>query len=120
MRRGHTLIEMMIVVAMLGICLSGAWSLWGTFDAPGRPGHTAVRQDEATLALMNARQAALAAPVPNSAAPVSLSAPPGMTLTRQAVLLRPGVQRIDWVLTWRGFKDRLQVQRLSALKAVPR
>jgi hypothetical protein len=68
---------------------------------------------------MNAHQVALATPTPVTAAPASLDAPAGMALTQHVQLLRPGVQRIDWVASWKGYGERVQTRRLSALKAVP-
>lgn len=120
MRRGYTLIEMMIVVAMIGVAMAGAWSMGGVLDAPGRPGHAALRQEQATLALMDAHQAALAAPLAPTAAAEPIPSPyPAVRLTRQVTREAQGLLRIEWIARWRGRRDAWHSRTLTALKAEP-
>lgn len=119
-RRGYTLIEMMIVVAMIGVALSAAWSMRGVLDAPGRPGHDALRQQQVTLALTDAHEAALSTPLTPTAAPTSVPSPyPALRLTRQVTEAAPGLLRIEWIARWQGRGPVWHTRTLTALKAQP-
>lgn len=118
MRRGYTLIEMMIVVAMIGIAVAAAWSMERVLDAPGRPGHDALRQEQANLALTHAHQTALATPITPTATPEKIpSGYPAIRLTRQVSQEAPGLLRVEWIARWRGRKDAWHTRTLTALKA---
>ena len=117
--RGATLIEMMISVAIIGIGLASAWSVWGTFDAPGRPGHAALNQDRATQVLVDAHQRALAtnlsADVGQGARPQP-SQHPAIRLTRTVTQAAPGLLRVAWAAQWSGRGDVVHRRHLTALK----
>lgn len=61
-RRAATLIELMIVVAIIGISVAMAGSVSGVLSASGRPGHAAYRIDQAREVLVEALEEARSTP----------------------------------------------------------
>lgn len=119
--RGYTLIEMMITVAIIGIGLASAWSVWGLFDAPDRPGHAAISQDLATQVLVAAHQRALATPLLGAVGKGALpqpSAHAAVRLTRSVFEAEPGLLRIEWTARWPGRGAVMHTRHLTALKRV--
>ena len=119
--RGYTLVEMMITVAIIGIGLASAWSVWGTFDAPDRPGHMALNQDRATAVLISAHQQALATDLSGDVGQGERAQPSNhaaIRLSRTVTQAQPGLLRIEWTARWRGHRESVHSRQLTALKRV--
>jgi prepilin-type N-terminal cleavage/methylation domain-containing protein len=99
MSRGWTLIELMIVVAMLGIAGAAAWSTYTVVDAPGSSGYAAHRTRAATELLVEAQQQSLLLPltVGETALPSRLTS---VALRRIVTARSPGLFEVRLEATW--------------------
>lgn len=109
-RTAYALIEQMVAIAVLGIGLLWAGSVYGVVDASGRPGHRAARIDEARELLTEEMERLYATSFNDVA---GLRGPPrqfpsrlaGIRLTREVTPLTRGLLRIDLRADWRDGPD---------------
>lgn len=115
--RGYTLIEQMIVIAMLGILVAVAWSIRGALSDPGSPGHAALVARRATELLVEARQDALVEPL-EVGTTLLRSRDPKVELSRQVEVAGPGLLRVTLEARWQS-GSRPQRQRIVTARALP-
>ncbi|MEZ4471290.1 MAG: prepilin-type N-terminal cleavage/methylation domain-containing protein [bacterium] len=120
MKRGHTLIELMIVVAMLAIVLA-SWSSRSLLSAPGTPGHRALHVDRAAELLVRAQQEALLTPLAAEAGAGDVAIPSeynGFRLSRRVERAAPGLLALHLTARWVEPAGE-RTQTLLAFKAEP-
>ncbi|MCB9550195.1 MAG: prepilin-type N-terminal cleavage/methylation domain-containing protein [Myxococcales bacterium] len=118
MKRGHTLIELMIVVALLGIVLA-TWSTRSVLSAPGTPGHRALAVDRASELLVAAEQEAVLAPQAGFVGQGIQAIPSSygeFRLAREVAQAAPGLLTLRFTATWTEPSGERQLT-LVALKA---
>lgn len=106
MRPGSTLIELMVAVAIFGIVAATAGSVYGVLGAPGRPGHTAYRIDQAREVLVEALEEARSTPFADLSehadqpAQAWNSRVPGIRITRAVHSIDRDLLHIELVASW--------------------
>ena len=111
--RGFTLIEQMIVVAMLSILLAGGWSIRGVLREQGSPGESALRVRQATEMLVQARQDALVEPLALGGATLR-GRHPAIEIRRRVEPAGPGLLRVTLEARW---EEGNRSRRLSLVTA---
>ena len=110
-RTGFTLIECMIAIAIVGILAAAAASTYRNLSAPGTPGHTSLRIDQARELLVEAHETIRATPFDELTDGVTEAASrlAGMTLVTTISPLSESACRIEIVAEWssRGQEQRL-------------
>ena len=114
-RRAATLIELMIVVAIFGITVATAGSIYGVLSASGRPGHSAYRIDQAREVLVEALEEARSTPFEELDAYADRPAQewnsrvPGISIERSVQTINRDLLRIEVVASWqiRGEPEQL-------------
>lgn len=108
MRQGFTLIECMIVVAIIGITSTAAWSIGHVLTASGTVGHQTAKMSEAQELLVEHFERLRSTPFDQLQTTVGESEQtlqsriPGVRLWLAVNDVGPGLLRLDLTAQWRS------------------